>query len=73
MAVEWLPFELHPGIPPQGLDLPEYIRNSGNQGANAYLLELAEQAGMPMVLADRLVNSRRALEAQLQAISQPLA
>ncbi len=69
-TVEWLPFELHPGIPPEGKELPGYVRAYSASGADAYLLRLAEDEGLPMVLADRMVNSRRALEASEYAREQ---
>lgn len=60
--MEWLPFELHPGIPPEGKPLPDYIRAAGATH-NARLKAMADDAGLPMVFHDRMINTRRALEA----------
>ena len=62
VEVEWLPFELHPGIPPEGGDLPEYVRRSKSI-YETRLTAMAAEAGMPMVFHDRMISSRRALEA----------
>ncbi len=60
--MEWLPFELHPGIPPEGKPLPDYIRTAGDS-YNARLKSMADEAGLPMVFHNRMINTRRALEA----------
>lgn len=59
----WLPFELHPEVPPEGMALPTYL-SSGFANMKARLQEMAQEVGMEIVLsADRIPNSRRALEA----------
>ena len=62
MEVEWLPFELHPGIPPEGKPLPEYVRSAGDS-YHSRLKMMADEAGLPIVLHDRMISSRKALEA----------
>ena len=63
MAVEWVPFELHPEIPPEGRSrdevLPPAYRARAEEGVN----RLAAQVGLQLRLHDRLINSRPALEA----------
>jgi len=61
--VEWVPFELHPEIPPQGRPrdevLPPAYRAQAEEGVN----RLAAQAGLQLRLHDHLINSRPALQA----------
>jgi predicted DsbA family dithiol-disulfide isomerase len=60
--VEWRAFELHPEIPPQGLQLAPDMRDQ-LVGMSERLKEMALEAGMPIVMPDLIPNSRRALEA----------
>ncbi len=62
VAVEWLPFELHPEIPPEGWQLPWNVRAQFG-GMSERLRQMAHEAGMEMVIPDLIPNSRRALEA----------
>lgn len=62
MAVNWQPFELHPEIPEEGLDMPAELRARFG-GMNNHLRQLAAESGLPMVVPDRIPSSRRALEA----------
>lgn len=63
MDVEWVPFELHPEIPPEGRSrdevLPPAYRARAEEGVN----RLAAQVGLQLRLHDRLINSRPALQA----------
>ncbi|TMD68465.1 MAG: hypothetical protein E6I84_01490 [Chloroflexi bacterium] len=63
VAIEWVPFELHPEIPPQGRPraevLPPAYRARAEEGVN----RLAAQVGLQLRLHDRLINSRPALQA----------
>ena len=63
VAVEWIPFELHPEIPPEGRPrdevLPPAYRARAEEGVN----RLATQVGLRLRLHDRLINSRPALQA----------
>jgi predicted DsbA family dithiol-disulfide isomerase len=69
VEVEWRPFELHPEIPPEGLELPAYVRaNFG--AAQQRLKEMAREAGLEIVLRDKMISSRRALEASEYAREQ---
>ena len=61
--VDWVPFELHPEIPPEGRlrdeVLPPVYRARAEEGVN----RLAAQVGLQLRLHDRLINSRPALQA----------
>jgi predicted DsbA family dithiol-disulfide isomerase len=63
VAVEWVPFELHPEIPPEGRPrdevLPPAYRARAEEGVN----RLAAQVGLQLRSHDRLINSRPALQA----------
>jgi len=63
VAVEWVPFELHPEIPPEGRSrdevLPPAYRARAEEGVN----RLATQVGLSLRSHDRLINSRPALQA----------
>ena len=68
MEVEWRAFELHPELPPEGGSLgydPERTKVF-----RARLQESAEEAGMQMRFADKVSNSRLALEATEYARTQ---
>ena len=67
--VEWLPFELHPEIPPEGMELPYHIRAQFG-GMSKRLEQLALDAGMQMTIPNRIPNSRRSLEASEYAREQ---
>jgi predicted DsbA family dithiol-disulfide isomerase len=60
--VEWRPFYLRPDTPPEGLELPDYVKTRAAQ-SNAILKERANSLGMEMVFATRLPNTRLAHEA----------
>lgn len=63
MAIEWVPFELHPEIPPEGRPrdevLPQAYRAQVEEGLN----RLASRVGLQLTTHDRLINSRPALQA----------
>jgi predicted DsbA family dithiol-disulfide isomerase len=60
--VEWRPFFLHPETPPEGLSLPPEMQQRF-AGTRERLKQMAQAAGLPMVMPDIIPNSRRALEA----------
>lgn len=70
VEVEWLPFELHPEIPPEGRPVRESIRESYERGIGQRLKEMARESGREMVLREWTPNSRRALEASEYAREQ---
>src|SRR5206468_9730353 len=70
VEIEWVPFELHPEIPPEGRPrdevLPPAYRARAEEGVN----RLAAQVGLQLRLHDRLINSRPALQAAEYARSE---
>lgn len=60
--VQWLPYDLHPEYPPEGIPRAELARRYP-AGFLDVPRQLAEQAGLPYAPhPDRVPNSRRALE-----------
>ena len=60
--VEWRPFYLRPDTPPEGMELPDYVKSHMAE-TNARLKQMANAAGLEMVFATRLPNTRMAHEA----------
>ena len=69
MTVEWLGLEIHPEIPPEGLEMPPHLRARFG-GMSEMLRREAEQAGLPLVVPEVIPKSRRALEASEYAREQ---
>ena len=69
IEIEWLPFELHPEIPAEGMQLPQHMQARFG-GMSERLKKLAHAAGMEMVIPSVIPNSRRALEASEYARTQ---
>ena len=61
--------EIHPEIPPEGLEWPEYLRARFG-GMSDWLRNEAREAGMEMVVPEIIPKSRRALEASEYAREQ---
>lgn len=59
--VEWRPFYLRPDTPPEGMELPEYVKARAAQ-SNARLKQMANAAGLEMVFPTRIPNTRLAHE-----------
>ena len=57
MQIEWLPFDLHPEIPPEGMTLPPHVRNSFG-GMSERLREMAQASGREMVIPEKIPSSR---------------
>lgn len=62
MRLTWLPFELHPEAPPEGIPLETYFGHRA-ESIRGRLGEVAAEAGLVMLQRDVLINSRRALGA----------
>jgi predicted DsbA family dithiol-disulfide isomerase len=62
VRTRWLPFELHPEVPPGGADKP--FSDAEWPMVQARLIGLAERVGLPIVPPRRNANSRLALETQ---------
>jgi len=60
--VEWRPFYLRPDTPPEGMELPAYLR-ARYAGTTERLRQMARANGLEMVTPDRIPNTRRAHEA----------
>lgn len=69
VRVEWRGLEIHPEIPPEGLDWPPYLRARFG-GMSDMLREEARQAGIPLLVPEIIPKSRRALEASEYAREQ---
>ena len=63
VEVEWRPFYLRPDTPPEGMDLPEYIKRARTNGSEERLRMMAEMHGMKFRSTDRIYNTRIAHEA----------
>jgi len=60
--VDWRPFYLRPDTPPEGMELPDYVKARMAE-TNARLKQMASAAGLEMVFATRIPNTRLAHEA----------
>ena len=64
VEVVWLPFDLHPEIPPEGRRPPDYVRETARNAVGERLREMARESGREIVLdRDWIPSTRRALEA----------
>jgi predicted DsbA family dithiol-disulfide isomerase len=63
VQVTWLPFELHPEAPPEGIPRDAYFGRARSLQVHSYLQTVAEQVGLKMETRDVIINSRRALGA----------
>ena len=63
MRTTWLPFELHPEAPPEGIPRDAYFGRARSEQMHSYLQSIAAQVGLTMRPRDVIINSRRALGA----------
>jgi predicted DsbA family dithiol-disulfide isomerase len=61
--VEWRPFYLRPDTPPEGMELPDYIKRSRANGSEERLKQIADTYGMVFVSTKRIYNTRIVHEA----------
>ena len=61
--VEWRPFYLRPDTPPEGLELPDYIKRARANGSEERLSSIAKTYGMKFESTERIYNTRIAHEA----------
>jgi predicted DsbA family dithiol-disulfide isomerase len=61
--VTWLPFELHPEAPFEGVPREAYFGRERSERIHSHLQSVAESVGLTMTLRDVIINSRRALGA----------
>jgi predicted DsbA family dithiol-disulfide isomerase len=59
--VDWRPFYLRPDTPPEGMELPDYVKARMAE-TNARLKKMASAAGLEMVFPTRIPNTRLAHE-----------
>lgn len=60
--VEWRPFYLRPDTPPEGMELPEYVKARAAQ-SHERLRQRANAVGLEMVFPTHIPNTRLAHEA----------
>jgi predicted DsbA family dithiol-disulfide isomerase len=58
--VTWLPFDLHPEYPPEGIPKGELKRKYG-EGVDDFLAGRFAEAGLPFTPSERVPNTRKAL------------
>jgi predicted DsbA family dithiol-disulfide isomerase len=61
--VTWLPYELHPEAPPEGIPRELYFGGARSERIRSHLEAVAESVGLTMKQRDVIINSRRALGA----------
>lgn len=63
MNTTWLPFELHPEAPPEGIPRDAYFGRARSEQMHSHLQSIAAEVGLIMRPRDVIINSRRALGA----------
>ena len=63
IEVTWLPFELHPEAPVEGIPREVYFGRGRSEQMEARLRAVADSVGLVMKQRDTIINSRRALGA----------
>ena len=63
VRVTWLPFELHPEAPPEGIPREVYFGPGRSEQIRRHLDSIASEVGLKMEQRDVIINSRRALGA----------
>jgi len=63
MEVEWRPYYLRADTPPEGMELPEYIKRARENGSEERLRSMASSHGMEFRSTERIYNTRLAHEA----------
>ena len=71
--LEWRPFYLYWDTPPEGMELPGYIKRARAAGSEEKLSQIANLYGMPFVSTERIHNTRLAHEATEYAREHVLA
>lgn len=61
--VEWRPFYLRADTPPEGMELPDYVKRARANGSEECLKQMANLHGMEFVSTERIYNTRLAHEA----------
>jgi len=63
VKITWLPFELHPEAPLEGIPREAYFGRERSQRMHSHLQSVADSVGLTMEPRDVIINSRRALGA----------
>ena len=63
MEVTWLPYELHPEAPAEGIPREVYFGRERSARIHSHLQSVADSVGLTMEPRDVIINSRRALGA----------
>ena len=63
MRVAWVPFELHPEAPVEGIPREAYFGRARSEQMHDHLQSVAAEVGLTMESRDVIINSRRALGA----------
>jgi len=63
VRVSWVPFELHPEAPPEGIPREAYFGKARFAQAQDHLRTVSAEVGLSMESRDVIINSRRALGA----------
>ena len=63
VEIEWRPFYLRPDTPPEGMELPDYIKQGRMKGSEERLRSMANAHGMKFESTARIYNTRIAHEA----------
>ena len=61
--LEWRPFYLYWDVPPQGKELPEYVKRARSGGSEERLASIAKSYGMDFQSTKRIYSTRLAHEA----------
>jgi predicted DsbA family dithiol-disulfide isomerase len=61
--VEWRPFYLRPDTPPEGMELPDYVKQARTNGSEERLRSMANSYGMDFKSTEWVYNTRLAHEA----------
>jgi predicted DsbA family dithiol-disulfide isomerase len=72
VEIEWVPFELHPEIPPEGRPRDEVLPAAYMARAQEGMNRMGAAVGLHLALHERLINSRPALQAAEFAREQGL-
>jgi predicted DsbA family dithiol-disulfide isomerase len=68
--VEWRPFYLYFDVPPEGMELPDYVKRARLNGSEERLRQIAVSYGMEFISTKRIYNTRLAHEATEYAREQ---
>ena len=60
--VDWRPYYLRPDTPPEGMELPDYIKHARDNGSEERLRSMANMYGMDFKSTERIYNTRLAHE-----------